>query len=182
MRPRALVVGGTGMMRVVSLELAARGHAVTVLARRHTRLAALAADAPMGTIWPLALDYHDTGALERVLAQATRSGGPFGLAVVWIHGSAPNAPSVVARFVQGDYYHVLGSAAADPGRHDGTQEEGFIAWPGARYHQVILGFVQEDGRSRWLTHEEIGRGVLAAVEEGSSRTVVGTVEPWFARP
>ena len=188
-RLHALVVGGTGMLRCVSLELAARGHVVSVVARRQSRLAALvrAAAGLKGTIYPIALDYRDTGALETALADARSRFGPFELAVAWIHSTAPAAPLAVARLVgsperPGCFFHVLGRGAADPSRPDPERRAMFASLPNIRYREVILGFVLEGRRSRWLTHEEISAGVLAAVDADRPRFIVGTVEPWDLRP
>lgn len=167
------------MLRGVSLALA-RDHRVTVLARDRRRLEALAAEAP--EVVPLALDYRRTGDLRAALERAVEERGPFALAVAWIHPDAPRAPAVVAGFVRGRLFHVLGSAAADPSRPDPGRRSRFEGRPGVSYHEVILGFVVEGGRSRWLAEGEIVRGVLEAVASGAPRSVVGTVEPWFARP
>ena len=47
----------------------------------------------------------------------------------------------------------------------------------------MLGFVRQAGRSRWLTDDEICRGVLRAIGTVEPEPiVVGQVEPWSARP
>jgi hypothetical protein len=187
----ALVVGGTGMLREVSIELARRGHVVTVVGRRKERLSSLARDAESraakGIIHPVAVDWHDTQAFSRGIEQAVSMHGPIRLAVVWIHGSAPEAPFAAARLAGSPqepcrWFHVLGSSAADPSRPDDRRRARFAAIKNIQYHEVILGFVLENGRSRWLTNEEISGGVLRAIDIGSSRFVVGTVKPWSARP
>lgn len=188
--PHALVVGGTGMLRGVVLELAARGYAVSVVARNETRLKDLAREAAAaggGPVHPIAVDYHRTTELDQGLMCACHRLGPCVLAVVWIHRTAPEAPLVVARHVgsparPGRFYHVLGSAAADPSRPDPRRKAAFAAFPNLVYHEVILGFVREGGRSRWLTHGEIVAGVVAAFDAGRPRFIVGTVEPWELRP
>ena len=107
----------------------------------------------------------------------TQEDGLFDGALVWAHSSAPHAPEVVARHVSGSFLHVLGSASADPSRPHPTP-----GWAGEGYRTVVLGFVAEGGRSRWLTNTEIAAGVLEAWRRRAARTVVGTVEPWSARP
>ena len=188
-RPHALVVGGTGMLRGASLGLAARGYTVSVVARRQSRLDALVQEAAglKGTIHPIALDYRDTGALKAALVKARTRFGPIELAVVWIHSIAPAAPLAVAHHVgspqrPGRFFHVLGSAAADPSRPDPQRRAVFASVANIRYREVILGFVREGRGSRWLTHDEISAGVLAAVEADRPRFIVGTVEPWDLRP
>lgn len=125
------------MLRGASLGLAARGYAVSVVARRQSRLDALvrAAAGLTGVIHPIALDYRDTDALTAALAAARSRLGPIGLALENI-----------------------------------------------RYREIILGFVLEGDRSRWLTDAEISAGVLAAVDADQPRYIVGTVRPWHLRP
>ncbi len=177
--PAALVVGGTGMLRPVSLALAAGG-CTAVVARPGRRLASLAAES--SAILPVGVDWHDGPALDGALARIVAERGPFNLCVAWIHSDAPAAPLAVARRVCGDFVHVLGSAVADPARRDGARRARFERLPGLRYREVVLGFVREGGGSRWLTDAEIAAGVLAAVRGAAPWTPVGEVDPWDARP
>lgn len=180
----ALVVGGSGMLRGLCLALAGRGLTVTVIGRTPQRLARLVKDSNdlPGRIHTLAVDYRDDDYLRRALAMVTPKFGPITLAAVWIHSTAPHAPYSVAEFIQGRYFHVLGSAVADPSRPDDTRRARFEAIPAIVYHEVILGFVPGPFGSRWLTDDEISAGVLQAIDEDQPRFIVGTVEPWSARP
>ena len=78
---------------------------------------------------------------------------------------------------------MLGSANGDPSHPDRLAEmaqttEGLpIA-----YQAVVLGFVVENGGSRWLTNDEISSGVFAAIQSGAPLSIIGTVKPWTARP
>jgi len=178
MAKRALVVGGTGMMQGVSLHLTQTFESVTVIARSERRLKALEDVAP-GVLHGVALDYGDTAALRETVSSLA----PLDLAVCWIHSAAPEAPYVVAEAGKPRVYvHVLGSAAADPSRPDDGRRERFEAHTDMTYREVILGFVREGGYSRWLTTAEISDGVVVAIESNKLRSVVGTVEPWSARP
>lgn len=142
----ALVVGGTGMLARATRGLAERGHVVTSIARRNASIQ---------------VDYRDTAALEGVLARATESRGPLELALCWIHTDAPEAPGVIAE-------------ALAPGARL-VQVFGTRVWPLERpplhiaYRQVLLG----SHEGRWLTHEEISAGVLAAVDADRPVWVVG---------
>ncbi len=53
---------------------------------------------------------------------------------------------------------------------------------GCYYRQVQLGFVIENGHSRWLTHKEISHGIIDCIQKDTLLYVVGTVEPWEFRP
>lgn len=184
--PHALVVGGSGMLRGVSLELARRGHPVSVLARNARRLAMLARESE-GRVLAIACDYRESALLGRLLRDAAVQRGPFGLVVAWVHSVAPDAPLLIARnaTARGNrcrFLHVLGSAAADPAAPDAGRRFAFGRVPGVTYQEVILGFVREGKRSRWLTNDEICDGVLAGIDGDTQRSIVGTVEPWSARP
>ncbi|UYV11646.1 MAG: NAD(P)H-binding protein [Phycisphaera sp.] len=172
---RALVVGGTGMLAGVVEALAARGWQVAVLARGPTRLDALAS---LPGVTPLRADYTDA----KAFADAVRSVLPVDVVVAWVHSTAPEAPQQLASLVTGladsvDFYHVQGSAA---GRAPGDDEIASV--PGVAYRRVVLGFVVDAGRSRWLTDQEISQGVLEAIDRRASWHVVGQLEPWSQRP
>lgn len=179
-----LVVGGSGMLRGLCLALAGRGRTVTVIGRTPQRLSRLVKESNglPGSIHALAVDYRDDDRLRRALETVTPKFGTITLAAVWVHSTAPQAPYSVAEFVQGRYFHVLGSAVADPSRPDDTRRAHFEAIPAIVYHEVILGFVPGPFGSRWLTDDEICAGVLQAIDADQPRFIVGTVEPWSARP
>jgi NAD(P)-dependent dehydrogenase (short-subunit alcohol dehydrogenase family) len=107
-----LVVGGSGMLAMLCLELARQGRKVSVLARDATRLRRLSELAP--GILPISADYTDSEALEGALRSAVRRAGPIERTVCWIHDTAPQAPLAIASHVGRVYCHVLGSAAANP--------------------------------------------------------------------
>ncbi len=149
----AVVVGATGMLAGATRSLAGRGHVVTSIARRPAELGPGVVSAP--------LDYRDRESLEACLAEATRERGPIELALCWIHTEAPEAPGVVA-------------AALAPGARL-VQVFGTRVWPleavpvHVAYRQVLLGSTS----GRWLTHDEISSGVLAAVDRDGPIAVVG---------
>ncbi|MDB4894267.1 MAG: hypothetical protein JWN15_529 [Firmicutes bacterium] len=167
------------MLREASLGLARTFDTVSVVARHADALAASSG------INPLSLDYSDSAALTRALRQAVETHGPVSLAVCWIHSTAPGALGLVAQELArpgepARLFHVRGSAAADPSR---LPRPGLDAVPEpVQYREVILGFIVEGERSRWLTNSEISSGVLRAVASDAARSIIGTVEPWHMRP
>lgn len=169
-----LVVGGTGMLRA-AIPVLARDRPITLVSRGAARFV-------LPAVHPAPADWRDGAAFEAALDGAVAARGPFDLAVAWIHSDAPGAPLAAARRVRGRFFHVLGSAAADPSRPDPGRRAGFEALAGVAYREVILGFVIEGRRARWLTDAEIAAGVLEAIAADRPRTVVGVVEPWAARP
>ena len=179
------------MLRGVVQTLAARGAVVSVVARRAHRLDRLASDVATagGKVEPVALDYRDGDMLSATLARVQSMHGPFALAVCWIRSDARGALMAVANelaIAAGDgpptrLLHVLGSAAADPTTL-AEADHGDLPEASVRYQRAILGFVVEDGRSRWLTDDEIADGVVAALDSDDDPFIVGTVRPWSARP
>ncbi|MEI9989982.1 MAG: hypothetical protein WDM86_08080 [Rhizomicrobium sp.] len=172
----ALVVGGSGMLAGLCRSLRAHARRVSVLARNDRRIRAVAPD-----IEPVACDYNDGMALAETLALLE----PPDLLIAWIHGRAPSARRALAECVaaEGRFVQVLGSAHGDPA-HPERLTEMAAAADGLPidYQSVVLGFVVEQGRSRWLTNDEISSGVFAALQSGAPLFIVGTVEPWSARP
>lgn len=167
---KVLVVGGTGMLWGTCLGLKELGHQVYALSRQshHDYLG----------IHPILVNYKDLVQLEAALEPHE----PFDMAVVWIHSDAVQAPYVVAKYVDGPYFHVLSSQAADPSEIVNPKRRLHFEGVGSDYREVILGFVAEQWGSRWLEHEEIAEGVLQAIQQDAKQYVVGTVRPWSARP
>ncbi len=180
-----LVLGGTGMLRGVVLRLLAEPSDVFVLARNPEGLRALTelAQDDARHLTTIALDYHDRDRLGRWVAHVQLMHGPIDQVVAWVGGNREAVLSVVNEEIYQyrrspwDLYDIRGSRA-------------YVDKPplpllhaNCRYHRIILGFHVDDGRSRWLTHEEISGGIYQAMRKGSDDTVViGTVEPWELRP
>lgn len=171
------------MLAGVSMALAPRFETVSVLARRPGRMARLAERVEgAGHVNPLAVDYHDSRRLTAALAGAVSAFGPFAIAVVWIHSTAPEAPRIVGRFVEGPYVHVLSSGRANL-RELRARWDFMPVADVARYQTVWLGFViEDDGEARWLTDDEIVNGVLQAIVSGARSSTVGTIEPRASQP
>jgi hypothetical protein len=173
-----LVIGGSGMLAGLVEAMARQGRQVSVVARGMARLQSLAARHP--NIHPLPLDYHDAAAFDAGLSAR----GPFARCVAWMHDDDQDRALRVARRVSGVYCQVLGSASADPARPERLAEWQALFRPLGRpvLRLAVLGFVVENGRSRWLTDAEISSGVGDALVREAAVTVVGTVTPWRARP
>lgn len=178
-----LVVGGTGMLTGVCRQLAARQHAVSVMARDERRLDALdrSVRAAGGVMHPISVDYSDSRQLASAIRAAKRELGPIDLAVCWIHATAPRALALVAAEVRRRLIHIIGSASTDPLQL--ALRDPPLLPAGAGYQAVVLGYQSDAGSPRWLTDEEIVEGVLSAVDSCERRiTIVGTVDPWSGRP
>ncbi len=172
----ALIVGGSGMLAGACRALCACSDKVSVLARNERRVRAIAPE-----IDAVVCDYNDTVGLSEALASLA----PPDLVVAWIHGRAPHARRALAQSVRADgrFVQVLGSAHGDPA-HPQRLAEMAQAAQGLPidYQAIVLGFVVEAGRARWLGNDEISAGVFAALESDMKLRIVGTVDPWSARP
>lgn len=186
----ALIVGGTGMLRGVCERLAQHTGTVSVIARDLSRLKSLADSLSSlpGRLNPISVDYRDGAMLRSAIERATAEFGPIELVVAWVHSTAPDAPAIIARAAATHsrslrFFHVLGSASADPSQENPSTPAWVIGMPNLEYRRVILGFVLEsDDSSRWLTDAEICAGVLEAIQRDDEESIVGVVEPWSKRP
>jgi hypothetical protein len=182
MAGHALVVGGTGMLAGAVRGLVARGWSVSVLARRASAFA-LREPGVAG----LDCNYNDGDAFVSSLNRARDGQGPITLAVGWFATLGP-APALAARTgapgAPGRFFHILGSAMADPARPDRLPRAAQVADAASfcAYRQVVLGFVPEGQGARWLTNDEISAGVLAAIDADAAVSKIGVTEPWSARP
>lgn len=177
------------MLRGVSLHLTSQVNTVSVIARRRHRLTSLVKETRhlAGDVNPIPVDYRNGTTLRAKLEEAIDIFGPITLAVCWIHSIAPQAPYIVAESIGTGpsvcrYFDVLGSAAADPSHQEPQREVCFQQFKYVLCRKIILGFVIDNGLSRWLTDDEISTGVIQAIERDEVCYVVGRVRPWSARP
>lgn len=181
-RPHALVAGGTGMLGPLSYALAESGWAVSVLARGAE---AFARDAAHGHLHAAPADLNDPPAVHAALAAARNLRGAFSLAVVWAHRlDGARAVALALGHDAARFFHVLGSAVADPSRTDRLSRAAEVteSCPQLAYRRVVLGYRVEHGRARWLLDAEICGTVAAAIAADLPHSIAGQVEPWDARP
>ena len=102
--------------------------------------------------------------------------GDIDIVVAWIHSTAPSALTIIAKEVSNsksewELFHILGSSS------DLNRIKREVTMPrGCSYHQVQLGFVIEDGHSRWLTNKEISNGVIEAIKKGNKIRTIGQID------
>ncbi len=180
----ALLIGATGMLADAARWVVERSRRAVVVGRNGARLRAVAA---AGAVTMLHADVRRTSELQDGLECQTAAHGPFDLALVWLHGDANAALPIIAQWVGGHegtgrMVIALGCEAEDPSL-GGEEPEQSHAVPGIRtVESVVLGFIRRGGNSRWLTHEEISRGAIDAMNSGRRRTIVGVVAPWSEHP
>ena len=171
-----LIVGGSGMLAGLARAFCDHAGRVSVLARNEKRIRAIS-----DAIEPIGCDYNDGVALSEALGQIEAPD----LAIAWIHGRAPHARRALAECVvaEGRFVQVLGSAHGDPAHPERLAEiEKTVEGLPIDYQAVVLGFVMEGAKSRWLTSAEICTGVFTAIESEQAVSIVGTLEPWPAKP
>lgn len=179
----ALVAGGTGMLAGVSLWLLEKGYHVSVIARNPERMEQLIEKTNFkNNLTPVLVDYRNSEELQAHVNAAIKKNGPIDLVVAWIHSDAPDALTVIINAInanreQWKLFHILGSSA------NIKKIKRTVPVPhGCTYYQVQLGFIIENGRSRWLTHEEIAGGVITAIQRKKPIYTIGQLEPWEQRP
>ena len=165
------------MLRGAARALAERADVVTAIARTTSHLDRLREDAAPRRVETVALDWADSARLREAVVGAAGTRGPFDLAVAWLHSSAREAAPVLASALAETspacrLFLVVGS------RDDAEQpvkrawHERLSAAAGLVYRRVRLG--RRDGPPRrWLTDDEISRGVLDAVLGDLEDALVG---------
>ncbi|EEK51094.1 short-chain dehydrogenase [Bacillus cereus ATCC 10876] len=153
----ALVIGGTGMLKKVSMWLCEKGFYVSIIGRDEVKLENVKrmSSAPEN-ITCLSLDYHNDEDVKLAIKSTIKKNGPITLVVAWVHTSAKHALSNICKELD------LSSKTY------------------SLFH--ILGFILEDTYGRWLTHEEIADGIIKGIESKRAEWIVGRVEPWELRP
>lgn len=187
MRTHTLIIGGTGMLKAVSVALASSTTILSSVASTKSSLTSLNAALTTfsGTHHTLQLNWNDREHFLESLAAHIKEVGPPSLVVAWLHDD--DLGLHVARLCGSknnhcDFFQVRGSSAGDPKRHATQFAQPFEKIPGLTLRQVILGFIRTPSGSRWLRNDEISAGVLQALESQDPLSIVGTVEPWDERP
>lgn len=194
----ALVVGGTGMLRGVCLDLASLGLDVGVMARDPERLEPLLDDtAAEQRIFPICVDYTEPTRLEMALKAASMR-GCVPLAVLWVRSDKPAALRTITAWLarHGPFdapcrvVHVTGSMSNASGTDNSANPEAAHDWlrtfaadhpRDLAVRRVSLGWMPEGDGSRWLTHEEICAGVIQTIRSGED-TIVGQSDPEALAP
>lgn len=176
-----LVIGGSGMLAKASCWLASHVEQVSVVGRSQHRLNRLVEMYP--NVNPIAVDYYDHEQFRKKIRQSMADNGRFELVVAWIHNQEKQILGIVSEEIHRiskdswQLYHILGSSS----NLQDILKEMNVEEP-CEYHQIQLGFVIENGRSRWLTHEEISDGVIQGIQSRAKKHLVGTLTPWSRRP
>lgn len=167
----ALVIGGTGMLRDTTLQLAEQFDLVTVIARSSFRLNDLwEAAQEMGLrINPVQCDYKEDDHLRMALEETIQSVGPISNVVAWIKGDAEQATGIIGHLLNQQgievlYFDLLGNLEYEDFDVDEDEREPiFGSLTNIRYKQIIMA-AKENGD--WLQPNEITKGVLDAIEQG----------------
>ncbi|WP_197046655.1 short-chain dehydrogenase [Oceanobacillus salinisoli] len=179
----ALVIGGTGMLKNVSLWLANNQYEVLIVSRQRKKFESVKENALYPeNLHPILVDYHDDQQLTKKLTSAFHTYGYPEIVVSWIHSTAPNALPTIIHLIESRgfsipwyLFHIQGSATY-------LKKEKAPVPDTCRYRRIYLGFVIENGHSRWLSHDEISQGTITAIKSDQKETVIGTLEPWEMRP
>lgn len=181
MSKKALVVGGTGMLADVVRWLVGEGYHVAVVGRRCEQFERLQDGLSQPSqVEFIQLDYHQKDELEQAVQSLLLRIGQLDLVISWIHLTAPEALETI-------------QMALSPQKQDWRlfQVCGSGAWKkppqtkqmaNCLFRRIILGFIFEGTSARWLSNQEIAKGVTDAIRTDHPLTIVGVVEPWEKRP
>lgn len=79
-----------------------------------------------------------------------------------------------------EFFDVSGPAE-DP-LHAYQREGRLRTFENVRYRKIEIGFMVDNGNSRWPSAEEVTTGIINAVEQRTSKSLIGQLEPADLRP
>lgn len=184
-RPRGhvLVTAATGALGPAAAALAARGYAVTALARDRPALAGLAESAGPW-LQPLAADFADP-ALAELLGRAEQNLGRFTGALLYCPGASPWALQTLYEATAGpSTVRLLTSAWAEPPADRPTALPRRPPGNPKGVRTLLLGwYAPQDGDTRWHTPQELSDAALELFDApGVETQTLGSVRPWTDRP
>ena len=176
------------MLAPASIAIARDSKVFTAVARTFASLKTLASaigETPGQRRFYLPLDWNGPDQFVDGLSSHLYQLEPPSLVIAWLHD--PNLGPRIANTVSNcgshcDFFHVLGSSAASPLNDTVALRSQVDLGKALNYYQVVLGFQQTEGVSRWLTNDEISIGVLDAVSARHPLYVIGITRPWNAHP
>lgn len=175
MDKKYLIIGGTGMLRKVVLELG-RNSVILVTGRREERLKELAGNNP--NIFIFSGDYTDAIFIENLQEEIKNFSGIFDV-IAWVHQEGNKVHQEIFKLFNDQksyrYYHVLSSKWGNPKIIHPAKVEA-RSFNNLDYRQVILGYMNDRGKKRWLSDEEISDGVMEALRAETSVYYVGISE------
>ena len=182
--PKALLLGTTGMLAAASRHAAMQADEC-VLVSRNAGVFSFGDAALDAKLTRLSASYEDeAGFLDALTVHA-----PFDLALTWIRPRAELLRAAIDTLIApgGLLVEVMGSRSILTGSNGepsiaALRADALARQPDITYAQVILGFMRENGASRWLSHEEISAAAIAQIEAPQARRVAGVLEPWDERP
>ena len=175
-KKHALVIGGTGMLKNACVALARKGFAVSIIGRTTSKFQSLISESPPNSIFPIVADYNKEDVFDVVRTAMSRR-GPFELIVSW----SPNYKAVarICALNQGIEKFCLFQVK---GSRRYFEDEPIHLPANCHGRKVFLGFILENGQSRWLTHDEISNGVIYQIETNQTNGIIGQIEPYNLRP
>lgn len=182
-----MVIGGTGMLADTCIGLALQGYSVSIIGRdalRHSMLMKKAGTAG-ARLHPVIADYTNELLLRKGIEEAVDKLEQPAAIIAWIHSHAVYAHAIAAEYIgnaECHYFHIRGRTDFRALAIKNPVQQQLESIRNVRYHQVILGFKKEGRSSRWLTDEEISRGVLDAFNAAEQTFIVGLLEPFEERP
>lgn len=150
----SLIIGGTGMLAKATLWLAGRSSSTILVSRHASRFAE-----SHPHISPLDADWH-TDTFRARITNALQTSKPVTATLLWLHAPAPTLTWLLPLTPGARVVVVLGSMGGRP------------TLPPGEFTPVRLGSkAASGGGRRWLTHEEICEGAIAALTDGKPRVV-----------
>lgn len=171
-----LVVGASGILAPLALELAARGDEVVAVGREPSGLARLTSSAANGAVRAIAADTTSKDDIRRVIDAA-----PYDHAIMYAPAVPPTMRPRLLERVVGRAVLVLTSAAADPQEAPAWHDAVAAARPRPGDAVVLLGWAQDRGAARWHTPAEVSAAALRALDAGQD-SILGEIRPWNERP
>lgn len=167
------------MLKDVSLWLSEQGYITSIIGRSREKHLALKKKALRPElIRPIMVDYHKHSLLEDSIKRAIEQFGPISLVVSW----TPNYKTLklVDQLISQSsnrwtLFQVKGSRRY-------FNDEPLKLSPKCDHRSIYLGFILEGDSSRWLTNEEISKGVIHSIEKDCKESIIGTLHPYEKRP
>jgi hypothetical protein len=130
-------------------------------------------------------DLVDSHQLRHAIEALVADNGPADVTVAALGKIPPEAAAVIAQTLRdlAVFTEFFDVGSHDEDRMITNQREGRLrSFENVWYRKIEVGFILDNGTSRWPSSEEVTNGVIQAVDEKTAKTIIGQTEPAERRP
>lgn len=182
-----LLIDNTGQLTAACHRFATKVKRVSIICRDKDAVSTIEATAKANgqAVTAVHARVNDESDLRKAIEQALGLNGPADVTIAALGDAPPASATVIAQTLRDlavftEYFDVTN--AGDPADLSHQREGRLRSFENVWYRRITIGFIVDNGSSRWPNEDEVTSGIVRAVEERSDKFIIGQTEPQEKRP